>query len=135
MIKIIIGVVAIIFILGLIGASGDTTETKQENSVQESSQQENLAERVQEAYLSNIGYESISELNLDADYLVGKPTSSIVKFTEENKGQVQVTVQEELTKQEATRIAKDVAFSASDVEGLKSIFVVGTNGVHASASN
>lgn len=134
--KIIIGVVLLIVLFTVIGASSSKTETATKKETTVSAQKTDLGPQVQKAYLDNIGYKSIAELNLDSDNLVGKPANEIVSFTDKGAGQVQVEVQDNITKQQATSIALSVVASASDVSGLKTVFVHGINGTisYANAS-
>jgi hypothetical protein len=93
-----------------------------------------LAAQVETAYLKQIGYSSIAELNLDKDGVVGSPENEITSFTDENSGVVKVNVQGSLTKTQAKQIGTDVMVGASDVKSLKWVDVRGTNGTYAEVS-
>lgn len=127
--KIIIGIIIVIVLVIIIGAGSDdkTTTTPTKETTVTKQEKVDLAAATQKAYLDNIGYGSITELNLDEDNLVGKPYNEIVSFTDKGSGQVYIEVQDVLTKKQATQIAESVLASASDVEGLRSVFVDGTN--------
>lgn len=132
--KIIIGVVVVIIILGLIGSGSHKTNTTQKKETTVGTQKVDLGKQAQDAYLKQIGYSSLAELNLDPQNLVGPKENEITRFEDNGGGQVEVNVQDSLTKTEARSIALSVLSSVSDVQGLKQIFVVGSNGMNGYAN-
>lgn len=93
-----------------------------------------LATQVKAAYLKQIGYSSITELNLDKDGLVGSPENKITSFEDENDGVVKVSVQDSINKSQAKQIGVNVMITAGDIKSLKWIDVRGTNGTYAEVS-
>ncbi len=142
--KIITGVLAFIILCVIVSAAGggkqnkpatQTTDTKATTSpATKTAPQPGLASQVQAAYLKQIGYGSITELNQDKNDVVGSPENEITSFSDENTGVVKVNVQDNLTSAQVKLIGKDVMVATSDVKSLQWIDVRGTNGTSAEVS-
>lgn len=141
--KIITGVLAFIILCVIVSAAGggkqnkpttQTAATKTSTTPASTTPKTGLASQVQTAYLKQIGYGSITELNQDKNDVVGSPENEITSFSDENSGVVKVNVQDNLTSAQAKLIGKDVMVGASDVKSLQWIDVRGTNGTTAEVS-
>lgn len=128
--KVIIAVVAFIVIAGLIGAGSSETKTEAPKENVAVAENKSLAAEVEKAYLAQIGYSSITELNLDAENIVDEKEQSIIKFEDQGKGNVNVTAQANLSRDELRTVGYSVLTAVSDVDGLESITVWGSNGIH-----
>lgn len=110
------------------------TKSKKSANSSKPAPKSSLAAQVQAAYLKQIGYGSIAELNLDKDDVVGSPEKEITSFEDESNGVIKVNVQDSLTKAQAKQIGTDVMIGASDIRSLKWVDVRGTNGTYAEVS-
>ncbi|HZZ98931.1 MAG TPA: hypothetical protein VFG51_03290 [Candidatus Saccharimonadia bacterium] len=146
---IVLLIFAVIIISGISAISGSSPSPSQSNSNPSPSTNKtnnssttkphtepksNLAKQVETAYLKQVGYGSIAELNLDRDGVVGSPENEISMFDDESSGVVKISVQDSLTKSQAKLIGASVMVDASDVKSLKWVDVRGTNGTYAEVS-
>lgn len=133
-IPILIAIIVLIILLIIFlphHKKADPTPTKNANANSSSTPKKpassNLSQRTQAAYLKQIGYESISELNQDKNNVVGSPENEIVSFTDDGSGNVDVRVQDTLTKQQAKLIGNNVMISAAagndNLKDLKTVTV------------
>jgi|GEM_PF-4381151 len=142
--KIITGVLAFIILCVIVSAAGggkqnkpatQTATTKTSTTpASTTTPKTGLASQVQTAYLKQIGYGSITELNQDKNDVVGSPENEITSFEDESSGVVKVSVQDGLTKAQAKQIGAVVMISASDIKSLKWVDVRGTSGTYAEVS-
>jgi len=131
---VILCVVLLFIVIGVIGSRGNKPSTASKTTTTSSKPSSALAKNVESAYLKQIGYGSITELNQDKNGVVGKPGSEITAFQDENDDSVRVIVQDSITKEQAQLIGKTVFAAASDVKGLNWIIVRGTDGLDVNVS-
>lgn len=133
----IIGVIVIIGILASASEGDKSPSNSAKNTTSSSSEKKNstsLADETQKAYLKSVGYNSIPELNLDKDNVVGSPENEIVKFEDAGSGDVRVYVQDDISKDQAKQVGRMVMASASDLKNLQWVIVQGTDGLDVNVS-
>ena len=140
--KIIIGVIAVVvilFIFIVIAGMNSGTDATGDNateavSVSESSIEEeksvDLAKRVEENFLAGWGVESFHELRTDPDVPSDTRVLYVNGFEDVSSGTVRVFVQDDISKEEATAIGRDImTMTGFEIEDLSTVVVRGTNGL------
>lgn len=94
-----------------------------------------LAERVEQKFLENTGYESFSELRTDADWPADSKVRYITSFEDVSSGTVRMFVQDDITESEAKGVGRTVmGLVGRDLPELDWIVVRGTGGLDVNFS-